>query len=131
MWRAALILGVLTGCAQEPAAQLQTNAAPMARACKRISAGQIGQLPLQVDVGGQLVELSEWTMVDEAAAEIVGFAVSAPAGVEFEVQAGARTFHGNQGRWLHPEGFSGKRVQGIDAVTFCSSSVKPAVVAVR
>ncbi|MBL8911757.1 MAG: hypothetical protein JNM17_13780 [Archangium sp.] len=100
-------------------------------ACTRISKAQVGQLPLDVEVGGKTVRMVEWTIADETATDAVGFAAQLPADVEFTVQAGERTFRGKQGRWLHPDGVAGPRVKGIDALTFCTASITPAVVATR
>lgn len=134
MFRPLLIIGiaaVVTGCAREPASRFEAPVARVATECARISKSQIGQLPLDVELGGKTVRLTEWTIADETAIEAVGFAAQLPVDVVFTVQAGDRSFRGNQPRWLHPEGVSGPRVRGIDSVTFCTSSIAPAVVAVR
>lgn len=134
MSRTALIValaGVVTGCARQPAAELVAPVGRVSTACAKISKAQVGQLPLDVEVGGKTVRMVEWTIADETATDAVGFAAQLPADVEFTVQAGARSFRGTQGRWLHPDGVSGPRVKGIDAVMFCTSSIAPAVVAAR
>ncbi|MFT3711603.1 MAG: hypothetical protein QM817_28535 [Archangium sp.] len=105
--------------------------APVVTQCARITKSQIGQLPLDVEVGGKTVRLVEWTIADETATDAVGFAAQLPSDVTFTVKAGDREFHGNQPRWLHPEGVAGPRVRGIDAVTFCTPTSAPAIVAVR
>lgn len=125
------LAGVVTGCARDPASRFEATVAPIVTACQRITKSQVGQLPLDIEVGGKTVRMTEWTIADETATDAVGFAAQLPADVEFTVQAGDRTFRGNQGRWLHPEGVSGPRVKGIEALTFCTSSVAPAIVAVR
>lgn len=92
--------------------------------CARISAEDIGQLPLELDVGGQTVRLAEWTATDETQVDVVGFAAQVPAGVVYTVRAGGDVFVGAQPRWLHPAGLVGPKVHGIDQVTFCRAPVR-------
>ena len=119
------LVGVLTGCAESPASKLEVSAVPVAAQCATVTGAQLGALPLEVEVAGHTVRFTEWTMADEAASDFIGFAASVPGGVQFTVRAGERTFSGTGSRWLHPAGFAGPRVRGIDAVTFCTST--PAV----
>ncbi|MFO0599873.1 MAG: hypothetical protein U0228_31480 [Myxococcaceae bacterium] len=121
--------GVVTGCAREPAKTLSAPVAKVTTACTRVEKAQIGQLPLTIEVGGRSVQLAEWTMADETATSVIGFAARLPESVEFTVNAGERTFHGNQARWLHPQAFTGGK--GIDAVTFCTNAPLAPVVASR
>lgn len=87
--------------------------------CARVSADDVGRLPLELNVGGQPVLFAEWTATDETQTELVGFAAQLPANVVYTVRAGADVFVGQGSRWLHPAGLVGPKVHGIDQVTFC------------
>jgi len=125
------LVGALVGCAEAPASRLQVSAVPVATQCATVMGSQLGALPLEVEVAGHTVRFTEWTMADEAASDFIGFAASVPGSVQFTVRAGERTFSGTGSRWLHPAGFAGPRVRGIDAVTFCTSTpaVSPVIAA--
>ncbi|MEW6432918.1 MAG: hypothetical protein AB1730_15555 [Myxococcota bacterium] len=92
---------------------------PAPDGCARVSAGDIGSLPLELDVGGRTVRLAEWTATDETQEEFVGFAAHLPGDVVYMVRAGDDVFLGSGARWLHPAGLVGPKVHGIDQVTFC------------
>jgi len=98
---------------------------PAPEGCARVSADQLGQLPLELDVGGRTVRLAEWTATDETQAELVGFAAQLPADVIYAVRAGGDVFVGGQPRWLHPAGFAGPKAHGIDQLTFCRLPPRP------
>jgi hypothetical protein len=98
---------------------------PAPEGCARISADELGQLPLELDVGGRTVRMAEWTATDETQTELVGFAAQLPADVIYTVRAGGDVFVGGQPRWLHPAGFVGPRAHGIDQVTFCRLPPRP------
>lgn len=87
--------------------------------CARVSMDDIGRLPLDLNVGGQVVHFAEWTATDETQAELVGFAAQVPPGVVYTVRAGNDVFVAQGSRWLHPAGLVGPKVHGIDQVTFC------------
>ncbi len=129
MTRSIVLIGVLSlsGCTRDvPATRLEVSAGVLAT-CTRVSGLEIGALPLDIEVGGKLVRLAEWTTADAVTTDVVGFAAQLPPDVVFTVEAGDRTFHGDQPRWLHPLGVSGPRVHGIDALTFCTVGVQPAL----
>ncbi|MEW5738212.1 MAG: hypothetical protein AB1938_04765 [Myxococcota bacterium] len=98
---------------------------PAPDGCARISADDIGRLPLELDVGGRAVRLAEWTATDETQAELVGFAAQLPADVIYTVRAGDDVFVGGEPRFLHPHGLVGPKVHGIDQVTFCRLPQRP------
>lgn len=124
----AAVLALAGSATQLPASAVETNARQvMVQTCTRVDGKNLGALPLEVDVGGKIVRFSEWTTADELATDVVGFATQLPQGVTFTVQAGERTFESSSPRWLHPLGVSGPRVQGIDAVTFCTQAHRPAL----
>lgn len=126
-----LVVGIVAlgmGCTRNLAApRLETAAQPVARTCASVSGRALGALPLEVNVGGQTVRFTEWTISDELSTDVVGFAARLPDGVNFQVRAGERTFFGNQARWLHPAGVVGPRVHPIDEVTFCATGSAPVV----
>ena len=122
------VVVVMVGCSpNRVATRLDSPAQPVARSCTSVSGRSLGALPLEVNVGGQVVRFTEWTTADELATDVVGFAARLPEGVSFSVRAGERTFFGTQSRWVHPAGVAGPRVHGIDEVTFCSTGAPPAV----
>jgi hypothetical protein len=87
--------------------------------CARVARDDIGRLPLELNVGGQVVHFAEWTATDETQTTLVGFAAQVPAGVVYTVRAGGDVFVAQGSRWLHPAGLVGPKVHGIDQVTFC------------
>lgn len=119
----AMTLGflALTGCvAAPPAARLESTARPtMVEQCVALRPGQVGALPVELDLGTSKVTIREWTLADEEATAAIGFRASVPAGVTYQVRAGGDVFPGRGEAWLHPRGFSGPRVHGIDGITFC------------
>lgn len=117
-----LTLGLLalTGCVAAPAARLEATAKPLVvEQCVALRQSQVGALPLELELGGARVAITEWILADEEATSAIGFRASVPSGVSFHVRAGADVFSGAGGQWLHPRGFAGPRVAGIDQVTFC------------
>jgi hypothetical protein len=124
---AALI--ALCGTVPEtPASRLEAGVSEVSlQTCKRVEGPDVGSLPLEVELAGKTIRFAEWTTADELSTEVVGFAVRLPAGVTFTVEAGDRTFDGAAPRWLHPDGVSGPRVHGIDALTFCTQARQPAI----
>ena len=124
----AAVLALCGTAAQLPASSIETTATEVSvQTCTRVEGKDLGALPLEVDVGGKTVRFAEWTTADALATDVVGFATQLPADVTFTVQAGESTFHSDSPRWLHPMGVSGPRVQGIDAVTFCTQAHRPAL----
>ena len=124
---AALI--ALCGTVPEtPASRLEAAVSEVSlQTCKRVEGQDLGSLPLEVELGGKTVRFAEWTTADELSTQLVGFAAQLPVGVTFTVEAGDRTFTGASSRWLNPEGVSGPRVHGIDALTFCTQARQPAL----
>lgn len=111
-----------------PASRLEAPiAAVSVQVCTRVDGAQLGALPLEVVVGSKTVRFAEWTTADELSSEVFGFATQLPVGVSFTVQAGDQTFVSASPRWLDPRGLTGPRVHGIDAVTFCTQAVRPAL----
>jgi hypothetical protein len=111
---------------EAPASHLEATVSEVSlQSCKRVEGPELGALPLEVEVGGKTIRFAEWTTADELSTEVVGFAAQLPVGVTFTVEAGDRTFTGASSRWLNPEGVSGPRVHGIDALTFCTQAHQP------
>jgi hypothetical protein len=93
--------------------------APAAAACVRLEGAQIGQLPLVLSVAGSRVEFREWKVTDITALEQIGYAVEAPKGTRFTVEAGSQVFEASA-NWLHPAGVVGPSVRPIRALTVCA-----------
>lgn len=111
-----------------PATSIETSASAISvQSCTTVEGSQLGQLPLEVEVGDKTVRFSEWTNADEISPAVYGFATQLPMDVTFTVKAGDRTFTSASSRWLHPLDVSG---QPIDSVTFCTSS-RPSAIAAR
>jgi hypothetical protein len=124
-----LTLGLLalTGCVEAPASRLESTARPtVVEQCVAVRSDQLGQLPLSLELGTTQVTLLEWTLADEEATSAIGFRASVPADVTFHVRAGADLFVGRGDHWLHPRGFAGPRVHGIDGLSFCRLATPPA-----
>lgn len=125
----AVTLGflALTGCvASAPASRLESTARPtLVEQCIAVRPDQVGELPLELDLGASKVRLQEWTLADEEATSAIGFRAEVPADVTFQVRAGADVFLGAGDVWLHPRGFVGPRVHGIDGITFCRLAAPP------
>jgi hypothetical protein len=115
--------GRSTQAALAPAPACGQLVAPVKEAapegCARVAMDDIGRLPLELNVGGQVVRFAEWTATDETQTTLVGFAAQVPEGVVYTVRAGEDVFVAQGSRWLHPAGLVGPKVHGIDEVTFC------------
>lgn len=123
---------IFIACAQRPAARIEFNLSRPVVACSYVSQEEVGQLPLEVPLGDQVVRITEWTIADEAHPNPVGFAARIPPGVTFTVVSGAQVFQSNEERWLHPQGLSGPAKHGIDGLTFCTTvAPTPVLAAVR
>jgi hypothetical protein len=111
-----------------PATSIETTASEITvHTCTRVAGSQLGQLPLEIEVGDKTVRFSEWTNADELSPAVYGFATQLPRDVTFTVQAGERTFTSTSPRWLHPLDVSDAP---IDSVTFCTLS-RPSAIAAR
>jgi hypothetical protein len=98
---------------------------PAPDGCARISADDIGRLPLDLDVGGRAVRMAEWTAVDETQERLLGFAAQLPPDVVYAVRVGDEVFVGSEPRFLHRDGLWGPKARGIDQVTFCRVPPRP------
>lgn len=124
----AAVLALCGTTSEPPASRLELAVGEVVtQTCTRVEGKDLGALPLEIEVGGKTVRFAEWTTADELATDYLGFATQLPADVTFTVEAGDRTFKSASPRWLHPLGFSGPRVHGIDAVTFCTQAGQPAL----
>ena len=111
-----------------PASSIETTASEITvHTCTQVAGSQLGQLPLEIEVGDKTVRFSEWTNADELSPAVYGFATQLPVDVTFTVQAGERTFTSTSPRWLHPLDVAGAP---IDSVTFCTLS-RPSAIAAR
>jgi hypothetical protein len=112
---------LLAAACARPAAFTVARAAtePPAPTCTRIAGAALGRLPLELDVGGRTVRLTEWTQADATSEAVVGFAAQLPGSVSYTVEAGGERFAGQAPRWLHPRGVAGPRVHPIEAIDFC------------
>jgi hypothetical protein len=125
---------LLVACARprsRTAAAVPRPAALEAPRCAVVSGPALGQLPLELEVGGRLVRVLEWTQGDEASTAVLGFAARLPLDIDYTVQAGGERFVGRAERWLHPRGLVGPRVHPIEAIEFCRRSGPGPVVAWR
>jgi hypothetical protein len=84
-----------------------------------VTVGEVGALPLDVQVGGVQVRFTEWMAKDAEATELIGFRASASGQVSFVVVAGGERFQGHGSAWQHPRGVVGTRVHGIEQLQLC------------
>ncbi len=90
------------------------------KACVRLE-HEVGQLPLEVRVGDQVVRFVQWKAADEKATELIGFTAEIPSDVHWTVEAGDERFDGNGDDWLNPHGVVGPKVKPIRAMTLCAN----------
>lgn len=88
--------------------------------CVRIEGGQIGALPLTINIEGAVITITGWTDKDGEPDEKVGFTFTSSGGsVAYAVKAGGRTFAADSSQWVHPAGTGGSEASGISNITFC------------
>lgn len=113
------------GLADSVCPTLTVHAAEVPAGCVQVSGAQIGELPLELTVGGQRVRFIEWSQRDLASSDAIGFRVEDSEGLAFTVEAGGERFAATGSSWLHPAGVVGPRVHSIDAVTICRMPERP------
>lgn len=118
--RAILVLVFAVGTTQVVSERDAPAQGFVVEQCTRLAGKDIGALPLDIELAGQTVHFTGWTMIEEEGTNVVGFTARVPEGVSFVVQSGDETFAANTSRWLHPRFAEGStRGVGVDAITFC------------
>lgn len=114
-----LIAVAVSGSTPSKAASVAVSAPTVITTCTAVEGPMLGQLPLDIELGGEAVSFGEWTMPDERSTDLVGFAASIPSDVTYTVKAGDDEFRSGSPRWLNPFGVAGPRVHAIERITFC------------
>jgi len=128
--RFLILVVAALGC-DRPVAQPPVIAAPApVTTCASVDGSALGQLPLNIALGGETIAFAEWSVPDEHSTDVVGFAAHLPGDVKFTVKAGDDEYTSDSPRWMHPRGISGPRVHPVERITFCRT-VTPQIVATR
>lgn len=87
------------------------------KACVRLAAADIGQLPLERTIAGHHVKVLGWEAADISATRLVGFRLESDADLLLKVQAGDRQYETVGKEWSHPRGVVG--TAPITAIELC------------
>lgn len=103
-----------------PAALPAKQPAPSAQ-CVQLKVDQMGQLPLEVQVGATKVRFTAWKTADAQATQWVGFTYESTAQVRWVAQSGERSVYGVDRDWLLPDAFRGQESRVLTSLRLCPS----------